>query len=176
MPLTINVGLSRKASKDYQSTGVSINITAELDQSLLAKPEELQAQVDELYSQAQQAIDRQVESLKQTEPRGQVQRRYSPRQDYRPRNHAGGNGRNGGSQRSQATQMTHSQRRAIESIARRLDLDPVEHIDQEFGWSFDQLTLKEASQVIDHLKSLSSSTPTSGGSSGGSSGGNSGGR
>ena len=85
MPLTINVGLSRKASKDYQSTGVSINITAELDQSLLAKPEELQAQVDELYSQAQQAIDRQVESLKQTEPSGQVQRRYAPRQDYRSR-------------------------------------------------------------------------------------------
>ena len=38
MPLSINVGLSRKASKDYQSTGVSINVTAELDQSLLAKP------------------------------------------------------------------------------------------------------------------------------------------
>jgi hypothetical protein len=29
MPSSINVGLSRKASKDYQSTGVSINVTAE---------------------------------------------------------------------------------------------------------------------------------------------------
>ena len=29
MPLSINVGLSRKASRDYQSTGVSINVTAE---------------------------------------------------------------------------------------------------------------------------------------------------
>jgi hypothetical protein len=45
MPLSINVGLSRKASKDYQSTGVSINVTAELDQALLAKPDELQQQV-----------------------------------------------------------------------------------------------------------------------------------
>ena len=27
MPLSINVGLSRKASKDYQSTGISINVT-----------------------------------------------------------------------------------------------------------------------------------------------------
>ncbi len=34
MPLSINVGLSRKASRDYQSTGVSINVTAELDQAL----------------------------------------------------------------------------------------------------------------------------------------------
>jgi len=31
LPLTVNVGLSRKASKDYQSTGASINLTAELD-------------------------------------------------------------------------------------------------------------------------------------------------
>ena len=45
MPLSINVGLSRKASKDYQSTGVSINVTAELDQALLTKPDELQKQV-----------------------------------------------------------------------------------------------------------------------------------
>ena len=162
MPLTINVGLSRKASKDYQSTGVSINITAELDQALLAKPEELQAQVDELYSQAQQAIDRQVESLKQTEPRGQLQR-HPRNQDHRPRNNYGG-GRNGGHRPSPgATAMTHSQRRAIESIARRLDLDPSDHIDREFGWSFSELTLKEASQVIDHLKALPESAASNSG-------------
>ena len=41
MPLTINVGLSRKASKDYQSTGVSINVTAELDSAFLSKPDQL---------------------------------------------------------------------------------------------------------------------------------------
>lgn len=164
MPLTINVGLSRKASKDYQSTGVSINITAELDQSLLAKPEELQSQIDELYGQAQQAIDRQVESLRETEPRGQQQqRRYPPRQDNRPRNgsrnnsggNSGGNGRYSEPRRQAPPVMTHSQRRAIESIAQRLDLDPVDHIDREFGWAFQELTLKEASQIIDHLKSLS---------------------
>jgi hypothetical protein len=50
MPLSVNVGLSRKASKDYQSTGVSINVTAELDQSLLAKPDQLQREVDNLYA------------------------------------------------------------------------------------------------------------------------------
>ncbi|QOV89759.1 hypothetical protein [Humisphaera borealis] len=37
MPLSINVGLSRKASRDYQSTGYSINVTAELDQALLGQ-------------------------------------------------------------------------------------------------------------------------------------------
>ena len=45
MPLSIIVGLSRKAGKDYQSTGVSINVTAELDQSLLTHPDELRQEV-----------------------------------------------------------------------------------------------------------------------------------
>jgi hypothetical protein len=40
MPLSINVGLSRKASKDYRSTGVSINVTAELEQSRLRGSDE----------------------------------------------------------------------------------------------------------------------------------------
>ena len=63
MPLTINVGLSRKASKDFQSTGTSINITAELDQSLLSRPDELQAQVDHLYRQAETALDRRTQAV-----------------------------------------------------------------------------------------------------------------
>ena len=52
MPLSINVGLSRKASKDYQSTGVSINVTAELDSALLQNPAKLQQQIAGLYGQA----------------------------------------------------------------------------------------------------------------------------
>ena len=51
MPISINVGLSRKASRDYQSTGYSINVTAELDSALLAKPEQLQQQIADLYAQ-----------------------------------------------------------------------------------------------------------------------------
>jgi hypothetical protein len=31
MPLNVNVGLSKKISRDYQSTGLSVNLTAELD-------------------------------------------------------------------------------------------------------------------------------------------------
>ena len=63
MPLSINVGLSCKASRDYQSTGVSINVTAELDQALLARPEQLQKQIGDLYAQAHQALDGQTNRL-----------------------------------------------------------------------------------------------------------------
>src|SRR5665213_3056359 len=87
MPLSINVGLSRKASKDYQSTGVSINVTAELDQSLLAKPDELQAQVANLYAQAESALEQQANGMSQGEP--------SPRSNYEDRRPARGNGNRG---------------------------------------------------------------------------------
>ena len=35
MPVVVNVGLNRKASRDYQSTGLSINLSAELDSGLI---------------------------------------------------------------------------------------------------------------------------------------------
>src|SRR4051794_24925914 len=85
MPLSINVGLSRKASKDYQSSGVSINVTAELDQSLLARPEELQEQIAGLYAQAELALDRQATA--QPHNADVPPRRSSP-------SHSNGRGRN----------------------------------------------------------------------------------
>ena len=63
MPLTVNVGMSRKSSQNYQSAGVSINLTAELDQSLLADPPRLQQEIDRVYLQAQTALDRQAAAL-----------------------------------------------------------------------------------------------------------------
>ena len=157
MPLSINVGLSRKASKNYQSTGVSINVTAELDQALLAKPEELQQQIDDLYAQAEQAIQRQVQSYAGPTA-GQPRPANGP---ARPRNGATtparlstrSNGHDNG--RSTPAGATESQRRAIDAIAQRLDLDAVAEVQQEFGLDLDRLTIRQASQVIDHLKALS---------------------
>ena len=63
MPLTVNVGMSRKSSQNYQSAGVSINLTAELDQSLLAVPPRLQQEIDRVYLQAHSALDRQAAAL-----------------------------------------------------------------------------------------------------------------
>ncbi|MFM8873689.1 MAG: hypothetical protein ACKOJI_10120, partial [Phycisphaerales bacterium] len=36
------------ASKDFQSVGVSLNLTAELDQGLLSDPPRLQSEIDRL--------------------------------------------------------------------------------------------------------------------------------
>jgi hypothetical protein len=63
MPLLINVGLNRKASKDFQSVGVSLNLTAELDQGLLSDPPRLQSEIDRIYGQAEEALERQISAM-----------------------------------------------------------------------------------------------------------------
>ena len=63
MPLTVNVGLNRKASRDFQSAGVSINLAAELDMGLLADPPRLQHEIEKVYMQAEAALDKQVHAM-----------------------------------------------------------------------------------------------------------------
>lgn len=58
--LRVNVGLSRKLSRDYNSTGFSINLDGELVASV-SDPEALIEQVKELYDLAEEALNRQVE-------------------------------------------------------------------------------------------------------------------
>ncbi|MCL2647172.1 MAG: hypothetical protein FWD61_09225 [Phycisphaerales bacterium] len=163
MPLSINVGLSRKASKDYQSTGYSINVTAELDQALLAKPGELQSQIDGLYAQAEDAINRQVNAhAAEAMPANTAGRMNGGSHHCGPVNgnghangsgngYANGNGRTNGNHNGGG--VTKSQARAIESIADRAGLDPSQEAHDLFGVSLDELSIKQASELIDHLKS-----------------------
>ena len=144
MPLAISVGLSRKASRNYQSAGISINVTAELDQALLAKPQELQHQIADLYHQAAQALDRQA---------------LLPPQERRRIEPANGNGRYPGSNGNgrpvaPAGRISESQRRAIIAIARRLGVDPEQEAQQLVGAGIEGLSLRQASRLIDHLKAM----------------------
>jgi hypothetical protein len=156
VPLSVNVGLNKKASHNYQSTGVSINVTAELDATLLAKPDELQEQIASLYAQAENAMERQAAQLTTTDthrtngartnyPRQNGNRGYSDR----PTRTNGNGGNNGG-----GNHMTDSQRRAIEAIARRVGTDAAYEAREIAGAEFDDLTLRQASDLIHHLKSL----------------------
>src|ERR1035437_192993 len=127
MPLSIRVGLSRKASKDFQSTGVSIDVSAELDQALLARPDDLQMQVANLYQQAQVALDRQAgDSSGHDHPAVQPSRQESP-----PRANGNGNGAARGNGR--VVGATESQKRAIQAICRRLGTDAEYEAQQLIG-------------------------------------------
>ena len=164
MPLSVNVGLNRKASHNYQSTGVSINVTAELDATLLAKPDELQQQIAGLYNQAESALERQAAQLSPAEPlRTNGARTNGSQRNYERQNGNRGyanrsartNG-NGGGYSGGAGHMTDSQRRAIDAIARRVNADAVYEAREITGAELEDLTVRQASDLIDHLKSLES--------------------
>jgi hypothetical protein len=59
--LKANVGLSRKLSKDYNSTGFSLNLEGEINASL-DDPETVIERIRELYDLADEALQRQVEA------------------------------------------------------------------------------------------------------------------
>lgn len=162
MPLSINVGLSRKASRDYQSSGISINVGAELDQALLAKPEELQKTVGDLYAQAQDALERQASNMTTPDrndghPDDRPTTR-SYRDDRDPSRGRQTNGRSNGRRNGgngNGGRMTDSQRRAILAIADRIRTDARAECRDIMGDDLDDLTLRQASEFIDHLKGLS---------------------
>jgi hypothetical protein len=183
MPLSINVGLSRKASRDYQSQGHSINVTAELDQSLLARPGELQAQIADLYHQAQVALDRAAAEPAHPSPaNGAINGQSHGRANGQAGSHTNGRysrqlqtpGPTPANHNPQARiaapadgpPLTASQKRAIFSIAHRLGLDPQEVCGDEVGCAIEDLRLRQASELIDLLKSLDTSA-VAGGKAGG---------
>ena len=59
--LKANVGLSRKLSENYQSTGFSLNLEGEINASL-DDPESVIERVRELYDLADEALQRQIEA------------------------------------------------------------------------------------------------------------------
>ena len=59
--LKANVGLSRKLSKDYNSTGFSLNLEGEIN-ATLDDPEGVIERIRELYDVADEALRRQVEA------------------------------------------------------------------------------------------------------------------
>ncbi len=158
MPLLINVGLNRKASKDFQSAGVSLNLTAELDQGLLTDPPRLQSEIDRIYAQAEEALERQITAMSTQQVRGSLtqQATGSSRAQTAPANPAAtANGKfeNGSRNGNGVRPATESQLRALRAICKRgrLDLDHEAH--DEFGVSSaEQIDVKHASQLIDILK------------------------
>ena len=169
MPLTVNVGISRKASANYQSQGLSINLTAELDQSLLADPPRLQLEIDRIYAQAEQALDRQgqaVTTMTGMTASGQESPHAAP--NRAPHRNGSTNGQANGSSNGHHSgngnarngfhggpvrPATESQLKALRSICKRMNLRLEQEVHQEYGLeSIEELDVKQASALIDLLK------------------------
>jgi hypothetical protein len=172
--LKINVGLSRKLTQDFNSRGFSIDIDGELPSEVLTDERLLRSTTDRLFQLANLMLDEQIERAttrqeeqlqKPTNGRdhshapdgnGRTQRGVS---DNRPQpSNRNGSGQCRDDQPNNANSngdrlLTQAQNRAIQNMTRKLGQNADLFARDEFGVNcVAELTVKEASQVIDLLK------------------------
>ena len=153
--LKVNVGLSRKLSKDYNSSGYSINLEGEVA-AVTSDPEAVIEEVKQLYDLAQESLAVQIE-------RSQSEAAVTSHDESPPRvQSANGNGhRSNGDTRptntnGQTELATNKQVQYLLSIGKRQRLSTIEleHriaeiLNRKVG--IYQLSKREAGQVIDML-------------------------
>jgi len=170
--MQLTVSRNRKTSENYNSQGYGVSLTVELDQGLLNKPQELQDKIAYLYHEAEEALDKQAREASGSPTRSSSSSTNSNGNGHRSessngngRTHANGhrNGSNGNSNERNGHGMTTAQRRAIQSIGQRMGVDVIQECRHELGAELDQLSVKQASRFIDHLKSLEQPVGQSGG-------------
>ena len=155
-----NVGLSRKLSENYQSTGFSLNLEGEIN-ATLDDPEAVIERVRELYDLADEALQRQVDShmsdsaiaSRDADPQnnGHSSRRPAPETNRQP-------SRNGHREEKPQTgePATNNQVQFLSTLAKRQNLFGAKlegFIEETIGrrcTPYD-LTKKEAGAVIEAL-------------------------
>jgi len=174
MPLKLNVGFSRKVGeRDFGSRGASTNLELELESGLVETPGRLRERIRQLFSLARQSVDDELHGH-QGEANGH---QPNPSQESGAVNdnghssngdrgqsangHANGYGNaapNGNSDRKRSDRRaTQSQVRALYAITNRQKLDMTRLLQNRFRIHRpDELSLGDASRLIDELNSSSS--------------------
>ncbi len=136
MPLTLNVGLSRKVGEaNYGSRGGNVNLELEVESALVAEPAKLKERIRTLFTLIRAAL---AEELSGSHPLTHGAR-PPPEANGRPP--------------SPPRPATPAQVSAIYAIARRTNVDLGELLQGRFQVPRpEDLSVPEASQVIDHLK------------------------
>jgi hypothetical protein len=143
MPLKLNVGLSRKVGEsNYGSRGASVNVDMELEATLVCEPAKLRERIRQLFGIVRASLAEELNGhgalLNGNGSNG----------------HAKGEaaGSNAGTPKSRAA--TQSQVRAIHAIASKQRLDINKLLQGRYQVERpDDLTIKQASELIDSLKS-----------------------
>ena len=167
MPMTLKVGLTRKLGQpDFGSLGASCDVQLELDGALLfANPDELQEKIRSAYAACERAVT--AELSRQTHPE-------IAREANGPANGIRRHDRNGhlhrdsrpGSPDGPRTprRATSSQIRALYAIANRQSLNLTEVLRDRFQlYKAEELSIAQASQLIDELKEAHSGANGTGG-------------
>jgi len=137
VPLTLNVGLSRKVGEaNYGSRGASVNFEVEVESTLVREPDQLREKVRYLFRLAKDAVEEELSGHAD--------------QDGNGHDHD----RNGGRRATNGRPATSSQVRAIHAIADRNQIDLAARLQGDFGVARpDDLSIGQASDFIDALKS-----------------------
>lgn len=156
MPLKLNVGLSKKVGlPNYGSLGASCHVEVELDGSLLdGDLERLHQHVRRAYVACAQAVN---DELTRHQPAGAAATNGAAASAS---NSANGNGSRAPRRSSSGPRRaTHSQVRAINAIAERQGIDLAALLQERFSTRDPaDLSITEASQLIDELKSSANGT------------------
>ncbi|MFQ5492226.1 MAG: hypothetical protein ACE5GE_16040 [Phycisphaerae bacterium] len=136
--LKLNAGFSRKIGEpNYGSRGASVNVELEVESNLIGDPDALLGRIRHLFDLARRSVDQELASANNG---GNAPSQHSGR----------GNGTN---DRQPVRYATQSQQRAIRAICKRLNRDADQLAHQRFNVNgLDELTLQEASALIDELK------------------------
>jgi hypothetical protein len=141
--LKISASYSKKVpgTEPYSSEGVHVSIEAEVPQSLLAEPQELQGHIQEMFREVRASVEQQLEGERRPGPV-----LAASRQPAFPR--PAGNGA-----QPRASTASPRQIQYAASLAKRVwNLSP-EELARELGVSrLDELTGKQASDLIERLK------------------------
>lgn len=157
--LRANVGVSKKMSKDYNSRGFTLNLEGEIH-ATLDDPEAVIERIKELYSVAEEALDRQVSESREID---QFASRDADDHPGPPNGHPAGqapsssrNGHQNGKPAGSGEPASNKQVQFLQTLAKRQKLFGPKldgFIEEVLGrrCSPYDLTKKEAGAVIDAL-------------------------
>jgi len=151
MPLKLNVGASKKVGEaNYGSRGASVNIEMELDAGAVSEPAKLQERIRQLFGLVRTSLAEELNG----NGNGSHSQPHAIAHDTSHDQRNGGNGNGASRQSNPPRPATQSQVKAIYAITRAQGLNVNQLLRDRFKVGKpEDLTIKEASQLIDSLKS-----------------------